>query len=720
MNKVYYESYDINKVKYLLSLNKKELGNVIKSEKKEENTKQYTDSLRSLLKDIIKTKDGVLRTTYRNANGMNDGRLYSNGFRLQGVCKNIRNFIVAEGARDFDMKNCFPSLLLYLCDKHINNRQDIYPLLTEYVNNRAHILSDNKITKSDILINMNMDKPKTKNEYLKRFVKEQKYIKEILIKYADQYTDSKTENTKNPISSTICQMLCVLENKILTDVTKYFREVSLIFDGFVAFNENVDIDTLNSQTKEYGIEWDIKPFTTSIVMPEDFKYDDYYEDKRIFEMDNHIIRNPMVYMRRSMGEWTTIDKSTIEQIYQNLPKYTEERIPFLKLWLNDPTRKEYEKSDFLPYNKIPPNIDTNLIFNTFTPFSRLESPIKDMEYDKGKDLISLVVELILCLCEENQILGDYLKKYIAHLIQLPEELPETIIVLQGEEGCGKDTLITIIERLLNNKNYVIRTNKPELILGRFNSLVKESLVIQLNEFSNKNAVEYKDGLKNMATEQQIIIEEKKVDRKQKVSNNARLFLFSNNDRPVVLGESNRRLCAFRTSNKHKQDRKFFGKINNLMKDERALNCLFHYFNGVDLSDYKPAVFPKGLLYDALQEDSVHTLWEFLYNIKTNDLRITSRKNGYDYIKSTDLRAMFLEHGRERGYSNFNMKMGAIKLLLKKHIEYISFVKIQGYEYIKFKYSNYRLFLKEKYFSKEIIEEFSDSDIESDIDEIIEV
>ena len=44
------------------------------------------------------------------------------------------------------------------------------------------------------------------------------------------------------------------------------------------------------------------------------------------------------------------------------------------------------------------------------------------------------------LCENNDEIAKYLTNYIADLIQNPERLPETVIVLQGREGAGKDTL----------------------------------------------------------------------------------------------------------------------------------------------------------------------------------------------------------------------------------------------------------------------------------------
>ena len=698
MEKSYFEHYDLDHVKYLLTLPNKELKDAINETKKEYNSVQYIKTLKRFLHSIVASKDGVLRTTYKPANGRTDGRRYTNGMRLQGVAENIRNFIVKDCGKDYDMSNCFPTLLLYLCKKHINN-PSVYPLLTDYVHNRSSVLENNEITKTDILVNMNKDNARPKNEYLKKFVKEQSRIKDLLIPYCKDYTDFKSTNEQNPISSTICQVLCVIEDRILTRATESFRDVALIFDGFICF-EGGDLTTLNTNTEEYGIIWKVKPFTTTIKIPEDFKYNDYKLQKDIFEKENHIIRNPLCYMRKSGNGWTYNSKAETDQLNANLPKYTPDQIPFIKLWYSDPSRKEYETTNFIPFNKTPPPYDTNEVFNTFTPFSRMNYCPEDTDRDYAKPLIKQFQNLIMGLCENNDEIAKYLTNYIADLIQNPERLPETVIVLQGREGAGKDTLINIIKLLLDNSDdYVVRTDKPESILGRFNSRVQNSLVIQLNEFSNKNAIEYKEGLKNLATETVIAIEHKNIDKKQLVDNHARIFLFSNNNRPVVVSESNRRFCAIRTTDKYLNDRVFFGALKKNLEDPKMLDGLFYYLNTLDITNFTTRVFPKGSLYQALRDESIHSIYKFLYTINIKDSCIKNGvKNDNKYIKLTDLRDMYIEYSFDEGINTKNIKTGQIKLELGKDGDYITFIKKNGYDYCKFNYERLMEYLKTKYFN----------------------
>lgn len=698
MERVFYESYDLNRVKYLVTLSNEQLKEAINSSKKEQNTREYIKGLKQFFKDIIASKDGTMRTTYHRAKNRTDGRKYSNGMRLQGLSKNIRNFIVKDTAKDYDLVNCFPSLLLYLCKTHIKN-ESVYPLLNEFVNDRANVLATHGITKQDVLVNMNKDNPRPKNEYLKKFVREQHQIKTLLLPFVTEYTDFKTDNTTNPTSSMICQMLNVIEDTILTEATKPYREVALIFDGFMAF-EAIDLTALNNITQPYGLVWTIKPLETTIKMPEDFKYNDYQQDRALFHKTNHIIRNPLMYMRLSDGDWCYNDKHTTDQLYANMPKYTADEIPFLKMWYADPGRLEYETTNFIPYNRDPPKYDASKIFNTFKPFSRANTPPTPTDYEYAKPLIAQFINLLLGLCENNITSAEYLGNYIAHLIQYPERLPETIIVLQGREGAGKDTLIDIIERLLDNsKDYVVRTEKPDLILGRFNSYVKDSLVVQLNEFSNANAIQYKEQLKNLATERVIPIEFKNVDKKVMVNNYARIFLFSNNNRPVVVGESNRRFCAFRTTDKHIADKTFFGTLYKYLEDPIMVNGLFHYLNTLPITDFDPRQFPRGSLYSALREESIHHIYKFLYNIDPYGPNVKKgKKNNCSYIRLTDLREMFLQYGASEGVNVRNIKTGQMKLELGKDSEYIKFIKKDGYDYCKFVYTELQDYLRDKYFN----------------------
>ena len=700
MEKSYFEHYDLDSVKYLLTLPNNELKDAINETKKEYNSVQYIKSLKQFLHTIVASKDGVLRTTYKPANGRTDGRRYTNGMRLQGVAENIRNFIVKDFGKDYDMGNCFPTLLLYLCKKHINN-PSVYPLLTDYVHNRSSVLENNEITKTDILVNMNKDNARPKNEFLKKFVKEQSRIKDLLIPYCKDYTDFKSTNEQNPISSTICQVLCVLEDRILTKATESFRDVALIFDGFICF-ETVDLTKLNTITEEYGIIWKVKPFTTTIKIPEDFKYNDFRQDQLLFETKNHIIRNPLCYMRKSGNTWTFNDKTTTDQIYANMPKYTPEQIPFLKMWYSSPTRKEYETTNFIPFNKTPPTYDINEVFNTFTAFSRMNYQPTDEDLAYSNPLITQFQNLIMALCENNDEIAKYLSNYVADIIQNPERLPETVIVLQGREGAGKDTLINIIKVLLDNSDdYVVRTDKPELILGRFNSMVKDSLVVQFNEFSNKNAIEYKEPLKNLATEAVIPIEYKNIDKKLMVNNYARVFLFSNNNRPVIISESNRRFCAIRTTDKYLDDRLFFGAIKKNLKDPKMVDGLFHYLNTLPLTNFNTRVFPRGSLYSALRDESIHSIYKFLYTIDIEHINVmTGIKNNNKYIKLRDLRDMYINYGANEGINTKNIKTGQIKLELGKDGDYITFIKKNGYDYCKFNYEQLMEYLQNKYFNND--------------------
>ena len=86
---------------------------------------------------------------------------------------------------------------------------------------------------------------------------------------------------------------------------------------------------------------------------------------------------------------------------------------------------------------------------------------------------------------------DYINKYIAHIIQYAHINPESCLLFKSNQGFGKDLLINYIEKMIGVK-YVCRTEDVDDIFGKFNSVIKDKILLQFNELEGKDGIMIKE------------------------------------------------------------------------------------------------------------------------------------------------------------------------------------------------------------------------------------
>ena len=737
----YLELYDKERVQYLSSLSEKEIFDIIDDGNKKVkfswnnasvSPKLYAKLVRFFLKKLARKINCEEIIHYKYAEDKTDGRLYvSQG--LQNLQTNIRNDIAREGYRDWDMSNAHPTILLQMCKNTIKDPKD-YEHLQEYVSNREHVLSHHNLDKQTVLKTINQDETRTSNNWLKGLSAELYYNKKRLL---ENSTCTAKEGSKHPLSSKLNQELCKIENMLLQRViNKYhLHTVSLVFDGFMTNDKRITEEGLNEITKDYNIIWKEKPIKRTIEIPEDYVYnavDTLYEEvKREFEQNNHIVLFPYNFKKKVAGVYRSYTLKQFSEIYSNMAMYgvdggadtvetwVDTVETFIQKWVGDKNRKEYDTESFLPYNKVPAIIPDK-VFNTFAPFTRVK-PISEATKQKGIAFFhDYINELIFTLCEESQEMAEYLINYIAHLIQYPETLPEVIICLKGGKGTGKDTLIEVIQRMLANKDYVHRCSNPEQIFGRFNGAAENKLVIQINESKNKDAIDYLEQMKDKCTALTIPIE-KKGHEIYECNNLMRLFIVSNNNRPVIISKDNRRFFVTKSSNKHQQDKAFWEPLNASLRDDDTIDGLFWYFNeGICLDEFNTRDFPRGQMYDDLMTEQTKPIYQFLYTLDTNSPDYFKKKkdDGYTYIKRSDFRQQFTVWCSTHGNSTERMTTQAITLELADYDKYISSIKMKRdgavFTCYKIQVDEFKEHLKTVFFSNEQVDDAEEEEFVDNI------
>ena len=673
------ELINIDNAEYILSLTKGEIKDVVfDSDVYDESGGKYSwntyyNNICKYLRGVIARK-GESVVGYKYANGKSSGRRYSTTFAIQSLQCKLRGFLINSDYKDYDMKNCHPTLLLYYCNK--NNLH--VPLLGEYVLNREKTISENMISKTDVLIAINKDSNSNKNMWIKLFSSQLRDAKNELLKIYPRNSN----NSKNPISSRINLLLCELENEILTKVENTLLDCdtySLMFDGIMT-TKSLEIDDLNKLTEEeYGISWSQKEHDTSIILPSNYvpshvlkeQYQkEYISLRNVFEKTNVMIKAPLTYLSFVNNNWNHYTRTSFAYLHEStvkLPIGDNKFKKFIEMWFEDPDKSCYENIDFVPYNLN--RVQTEGTFNTFEPFKYADNNVPDnIEF-----IDDYIYPLIFNLCERNHILASYLINHISQLLKYPESPTGVICCFKGGQGSGKDTLISLIEKMMGHKRYSFRSDKPDLIFGGFNSSIENKIIIQIDEQSNKNAIEYLENVKHLVTAETIAIHHKGKEAYD-VKNIARLFICSNNNKPVIISNDDRRFFIVESSNNLNQKKEFFEPLYSGLNDDTIIASVYNWFMKRDIENVDFKKIPDSEYKKIMKETNVKPIIRHFYELTCNDWNYHKNKKGEHIITNTDFAKSVINYMKYNGFSTEGYSTYKIRLELEEFKNYITFNK----------------------------------------------
>lgn len=312
---------------------------------------------------------------------------------------------------------------------------------------------------------------------------------------------------------------------------------------------------------------------------------------------------------------------------------------------------------FIPYlndEKISPKI-----FNNFLGFSL--NKIENTENINFKD--TLIYKHIRDItCNGDQPSFEYLMKWIAQLIQYPEIKHRVALVQYGQQGSGKDTLIDFLQELIGNQ-FVYRTKQIKEFMGNFNSINSGKLIIGFNEVDDKSSKENHDILKHVLDSRDEIIERKYLP-KFKQSCYKRFIFNTNNRNAFNVEDSNTRYFMLDTSSEKIGNYKYFGDIQDSIKNEQCMKAAFDYFVNIDLSDFVVYTFPKTKYEKEQKRNNLKTPLQFLVSIfEDNNVMIerqllkeseieTSNFSELSEIKENDDKLEYIEYTAQDLYKDY--------------------------------------------------------------------
>ena len=214
---IFTEEYNKENIISLLNLDRNILLDFLHVDEVNKDGEKWNPKyLMSYLKKILSLGAEIQNVEYSKKD---NSRIYTDIPSAQRFPTHIRNLIVKDTYKDYDMENAHFNILYKLCLQNNIERTDF---LKNYCLKRNEILKSYNLNKYELLKILNQDNPKKKNnQFLNHFIPEIQRIKKELF---DKLYDGSELKKRNPTSSYLNKYhFTKIENELLQKVIKHFN-----------------------------------------------------------------------------------------------------------------------------------------------------------------------------------------------------------------------------------------------------------------------------------------------------------------------------------------------------------------------------------------------------------------------------------------------------------------------------------------------------------------
>lgn len=263
----------------------------------------------------------------------------------------------------------------------------------------------------------------------------------------------------------------------------------------------------------------------------------------------------------------------------------------------------------------------------------------------------------------------YLVQYLSHWVQKPWEKPSVAVVLKAGQGTGKGTFMDALLTIAGGHG-LSSTNKNDVV-GRFNAALEARSLVFFDE-AFAGSKEASDMLKGLISENYTRLERKGIDGCF-VQNRMRVFMASNHENIVQIETDDRRYLFLRVSDKHKQDKDYFGARSFMRhshpEHEAFAARLLDYLLRVSIKNFDPYHAPVTDELTSQKIDCLPPAQKWVYNMLLNGCmveaggwpsRVSSLECQAACESWLDTRRMKLGHGDPAKTIGTALNMAGIK------------------------------------------------------------
>lgn len=241
--------------------------------------------------------------------------------------------------------------------------------------------------------------------------------------------------------------------------------------------------------------------------------------------------------------------------------------------------------------------------------------------------------------------ADWLIKWIARMLQQPDEVGQVAVVLKGPQGTGKSIVGKAISTILGR--HAMTVVNPRHLTGNFNQHLRHIVFLLAEEAFWAGSREAASALKVLITEERTSYEGK---GKNLVSgkNNVHLMITSNEAQAVSADSDDRRYAIFDVQNPMAHKREYFDPLLKEL-NTGGLNAFLHDLLAMDLSSFNVFDKPKT---QALAEEKFrslrgvdHWLFEILWEGQLSQTECSNWESGAVTVSKTNLYEDYLRSSK---------------------------------------------------------------------------
>jgi len=222
-------------------------------------------------------------------------------------------------------------------------------------------------------------------------------------------------------------------------------------------------------------------------------------------------------------------------------------------------------------------------------FSPLKTPSTTLNYWIGPlvqpqsgpwDVIQEYLQNVIC--DGNTALYQYLVRFLAHMVQCPEEKPGVMIIFLGRQGTGKGMFFQLLLKLWPRTTLVV--SDIAQVVGQFNAALERNFAICMDEAIFSGDKKSQDRLKSLVTEKTLRIEQK-YQPSRTIGSVHRIFAASNHEHFSRIEGDDRRSLFIRVSAVRQNDHDYFAQLNVALNDAAVIGAMLHDLMHIDLGGF---------------------------------------------------------------------------------------------------------------------------------------
>lgn len=258
---------------------------------------------------------------------------------------------------------------------------------------------------------------------------------------------------------------------------------------------------------------------------------------------------------------------------ENLAISSDKKNVINNFWIN-PYTKVFKGTAFSPLNT-EQNIINLWVGNTATPASG--------------DWTAIQNYLLNVIADGNHDLCEYLVKFMAHMLQKPEEKPGIMPVLLGTQGTGKGTFFRLLKKIWGKTT--LQVNDVRYVVDNFNAELEMSYIVCMDEALFVGDKAKLERLKSLISEPTCRIEQK-YQPSRTIQSFHRFFAASNNEQFAHIDKDDRRFVFFKVSDAKKCDTSYFNHLEHCMNDPEILGGFVQHLLTLNINDFNVRMRPK--------------------------------------------------------------------------------------------------------------------------------